>query len=107
MVVNLLKINFGKLKQWLQRLTTYTGLSSFFMLFYVFITSNDWLPWFAWLLCIGGGIFVLMLLDILWVMPQQLEYNSKKNPEWRKHMNQMDRIERKLNHVLGIDDGKV
>ena len=95
------RVNVGKLKTWQQRLNTYMGLFNFGMLFYLFIVENRWFDWYVWVLVIGVGTFLLMLFDVFLVMPQQLEYNSNKNPEWKRHVSQMDRIERNQEMILG------
>ena len=86
------KINLGILKQWQSRLATYVSMIQFIMIFYIFITSNNWFNWYTWVLIVSILIVFTIWFDVKIVMESQLEYSFLKNPEWIKHVERQKKI---------------
>lgn len=100
------EINLGAVKTWQARLTTYTGLIQFVMIFYLFIVENDWFSWYAWILLITFGVTAIMWYDIIYIFPQQLAYGRIKDPEWNRFVRNQKRIMENQRHIMvkkGID----
>ena len=97
------QVTLGKIKMWQQRLSTYVALINFVMIFYLFITENKWVPWYVWVFMLGFLTFSLVLVDTLYIMPDQLAYSSRKNPEWCRMIQNQKRIMEALN-LESVDD---
>ena len=93
-------VNLGAIKTWQARLTTYTGLIQFIMVFYIFIINNDWFSWYSWLLLILFGITVVMWVDIKIIFPQQLAYGRIKDPEWMRFVRNQKRAMSNQYHIM-------
>ena len=93
-------INLGVLKQWQARLATYASMIQFGMVFYLFIIENRWFSWHIWLLIISVSVLALVWFDTVKVMPAQLEYGFKKNPEWQRHVKRQDLILKQQEMIL-------
>lgn len=94
------QITLGKLKMWQTRLATYIAMINFTMIFYLFIAENDWFKWYIWIVIITISVIFIVVFDTVKVMPDQLGYAFRKNPEWQKHKRNQKRIMDKL----GIGD---
>ncbi len=86
----------GEIKMWQSRLATYISMINFILLFYLFITENDWFEWYIWFFIIVLGVVSVVIFDTIKVMPEQLAYGFIKNPEWQKHKRNQKRIMDKL-----------
>ena len=84
-------LNLGQIKTWQSRLTTYTGILSFVMIFYLFIVENKWMEWYFWILLIVSVTIVVMWVDIVIIFPQQLAYSRIKDPEWMRSVRNQKR----------------
>jgi len=94
------EINLGKLKMWQTRASTYVSVIQFALVFYLFIVQNDWFDWYVWLVLFVISGFLMVFVDTVKVMPEQLAYGFRKNPEWRK----MKRNQKRIMDKLGISD---
>ena len=90
----------GEIKMWQSRLATYVSMINFILLFYLFITENKWFEWYIWFFVITSVVLFIVIFDTIKVMPDQLGYGFRKNPEWLKHKRNQKRIMEKL----GIGD---
>ena len=101
------RITLGKLKMWQTRLSTYTALVNFVMVFYLFIVENDWFEWYVWLILVVSLVLFIVWFDTVKVMPDQLAYSFVKNPEWVEHVKRQKKIIEQQDEILKKIGGKV
>ena len=94
------QITLGELKMWQTRLDTYISMLSFTMLFYLFAVENKWFEWYIWIFVITLTVIFIVVFDTIKVMPEQLAYGFKKNPEWQKHKRNQKREMQNQKHIM-------
>jgi len=96
MDINSFKSLLGKLKTWQARLATYIAMVNFGMIFYLFITQNNWLPWYTWVVLAAVGVIFIVGFDTKLVMPSQYSYEWEINPAVQKFLKNQKKIMDKL-----------
>ncbi len=94
----------GKLLQIMKRQRNYLGYVQFLMIAWLFISDLDCLfgfcfsLWHKFLLILVGVVLWLpvVVFDTWVVYEQELAYGWRKNPEWRRLCDRLDRSESKL-----------
>ena len=92
-----MRLNLGILRTWLTRLAGYMAIINFGMIFYLFIVENTWFPWYVWIVMMISLISIILLVDVKLVMSKEFEYQSNKNPEWKKLTNAVRKVCNELN----------
>ena len=74
-------LKLGRYKVWQARIQSYLGIMSFVMVFYLYTLQLPLgLPWYVWIIMMGLLIPNLLLMDMTFVWPSEMEYGFKKNP---------------------------
>jgi len=88
---------FGKAKVMQQRLSTYVSMVNFIMVFYLYIIESPMgLEWYHWLTIIGFGVFFIVYIDTMFIMPHAFGYQFEKNPEFQELKQDVKEIKERL-----------
>lgn len=72
----------GKLKVLSDRWLVYVSRSQFLMVAYLFVKETE-IHW-GWIVLGLVVSLMWMVVDVKYILPQEMEYQTRKNPEWKR-----------------------
>lgn len=83
----------GIMKAWTARIQTYLGLINFVMILYLYVIQEPLgLKWYYWIILLIPALSLILWLDLKVIFPVSQEYIYRKNPEWMKLREEINKL---------------